>query len=259
MQQVEEKKAIYRMKTSDVRFLRNTLKAISVVADEITLEINSEEIKIREMDPSCVSMVDFCLSTRWFDEFEYSTTETRKIRINVKKLVKLLKNVECDETIEFIIDAVNGFRVAVIDEGTCSFIIPILAEPFHEEFEPPRLRSNVKAEIAASTFNKAIKTIQLFNNYVRIEANDDSFILNTLEGEPVVTIAFRRGRELKELETKAFTRAVYNLNYLTGIVKEASLTSHTVAIEFATDTPLKLDFQRLCGDKLTYYLAPYQC
>jgi len=71
------------------------------------------------------------------------------------------------------------------------------------------------------------------------------------------TIELKKGSDaLLDIQAEEPAKATFSLSYLTEIVKAASATSELATIEFATDMPIRIDFQQPKEGKLTYYLAP---
>jgi proliferating cell nuclear antigen len=52
------------------------------------------------------------------------------------------------------------------------------------------------------------------------------------------------------------SKATFNLNYLTEIIKAGSTASEVVTVEYATNMPVRIQFEMPQQGRLQYYLAP---
>ncbi len=207
------------------------------------------------MDPSRVAMVDFELPKTIFDEYE--CTEATKMCINVSEMLKLLRRAGTDESIELSLDEKTG-RLKLIIRGDYvrTFNMPTL-EATEEEAPTPKVTFKIRAKTATQGLRQAIEDASLVSDHVRIEANEEKITLDATGDLMGATIELKKESDaLLNLETEELSKATFSLSYLSEIVKAASATSEVAIIEFATDMPIRLDFQQTQGGKLTYYLAP---
>lgn len=86
---------MFKFKVADVKGLRDYITAIAVLVSEATFKIEQDGLKLREMDPSRVAMVDFAVPASFF--VEYVVTEKAELCVAVTELLKLLKRAGKDE------------------------------------------------------------------------------------------------------------------------------------------------------------------
>src|SRR5207302_11265075 len=86
---------LFKATMNDARLFRNLIDAISSLIEEADFNANSEGIKLRSMDKSHITMVDFEWPKTSFDSYE-CTTQTQ-LRLSVSNLLKLLKRTRSDE------------------------------------------------------------------------------------------------------------------------------------------------------------------
>ena len=246
---------MFKIKMADAKSLKDMVTAISILIDEATFNISPEAITLRAMDPSRVAMIDFQWPKTVFDE--YTCTESTKMCINISELLKLLRRTGRDETIELSLDEKTA-RLKLVIRGnyTRTFTMPTL-EAMDEEVPTPKVTFKVKAKTTTQGLHQAIEDASLVSDHVRIEADKEKLTLNATGDLMGANIELRKGSDaLLDIQAEEPSKATFSLSYLTEIVKAASSTSDLVTIEFATDMPIRLDFQQPKEGKLTYYLAP---
>ena len=246
---------MFKIKMADAKSLKDMVTAISILIDEATFNISPEAITLRAMDPSRVAMIDFHWPKTVFDE--YTCTESTKMCINISELLKLLRRTGRDETIELSLDEKTA-RLKLIIRGnyTRTFTMPTL-EAMDEEVPTPKVTFKVKAKTTTQGLHQAIEDASLVSDHVRIEADKEKLTLNATGDLMGANIELRKGSDaLLDIQAEEPSKATFSLSYLTEIVKAASSTSDLATIEFATDMPIRLDFQQPKEGKLTYYLAP---
>ena len=240
---------------ADAKSLKDMVTAISILIDEATFNISPEAITLRAMDPSRVAMIDFQWPKTVFDE--YTCTEPTKMCINISELLKLLRRTGRDETIELSLDEKTA-RLKLIIRGnyTRTFNMPTL-EAMDEEVPTPKVTFKIKAKTTTQGLHQAIEDASLVSDHVRIEADKEKLTLNATGDLMGANIELKKGSDaLLDIQAEEPSKATFSLSYLTEIVKAASSTSDLATIEFATDMPIRLDFQQPKEGKLTYYLAP---
>jgi proliferating cell nuclear antigen len=82
---------------NNARLWKNLIGAIATLVDEASFDADEEGIKLRAMDPSHVAMVDFEWPKTIFEE--YVSDEPTKLCINISEMLKLLRRVGGDESI----------------------------------------------------------------------------------------------------------------------------------------------------------------
>jgi proliferating cell nuclear antigen len=250
-----KKSNMFKLKVSDAKLLRDMVTAISILVDEATFKIEPEGLKLRAMDPSRVAMIDFEWPKTIFQE--YVSPEPTKVCLNVSELLKLLKRVGRDESVELSLDDKTGrLRVIITGKYSRNFTMPTL-DASEEEVPTPKITFNVKAKTTTQGLSEAIEDAQLVSDHVRIEAEPEQLTLSATGDLMGATITLQKGSDaLLDLEVKENAKAIFSLSYLSEIIKAASATSDIATLEFSTDMPIKIDFQQTKEGKLTFFLAP---
>ncbi|UCH02544.1 MAG: DNA polymerase sliding clamp, partial [Candidatus Bathyarchaeota archaeon] len=89
---------MFKIKIANARFWKSLVGSISILVDEASFNVDEKGIRLRAMDPFHFAMVDFELPKAVFEEFVCDNP--RKLCVNPNELLKLLKRVSGDESIE---------------------------------------------------------------------------------------------------------------------------------------------------------------
>lgn len=246
---------MFKLKMANTKLLKDMFSAIAILVDEATFEINPENLQLRAMDPSRVAMVDFEWPKSIFEE--YTCPEPTKMCINISELLRLIKGARKDEVVQLSLDEKTArLKIKITGKYTRNFNMPTL-EASEEEVPIPKVTFNVRAKATTGGLRQAIRDAQLVSDHVHIEANSEKLIFNASGDLMGAKIELRKGSDtLLGLKTKETSKSTFSLSYLAEIIKAASATSEIAILDFASDMPIKLDFQQTEEGKLIYYLAP---
>lgn len=246
---------MFKAVATDARLFKNLLVAVSALVDETDLNASPEGIRLRSMDPSHVAMVDFELPKTAFEE--YSCGEARKIRFSISGLLKLLKRIRTDESLEIVYDD-SSRKLNLILKGKIlrKFTMPTL-EPSGEEVPTPKVTFNSRVKLTAESLRDIVEDTQAVSDSVKFETTSNKLIVSAASELSNAVIELEKGNEaLLEMEVSAPSKATYNLNYLAEITKAGASTSEMVEVEFSTNMPIRLGFQMPQHGQLVYFLAP---
>lgn len=246
---------MFKVKMTDARLWKSLVTAISTLVDEVSFKTDKDGIKLREMDPSHVVMVDFECPKSIFDE--YMCDENTKLSINLGEMLKFLRRVGNDETISLDYDQKSTkLNIVLKSKYTRTFSMATL-EPTGTEVPPPKLSFNSMVRITTSCLKDSIDDAATVSDQILFETTEDKLSMKATGDLGSVSIDVDKGsEELLSLEVKKPSKATFSLNYLTEMVKAASNLSDIALIEFSTDVPLRLSFELPQQGKLQYYLAP---
>jgi proliferating cell nuclear antigen len=228
--------------------------AISTLVDEATFEASVEGISFRGMDPSHVALIDIHWPNSAFEGYECDTA--LKFGVRIDELSKLIKRADKKDAIEvtvgddsmLYIKISNGYRreykMRLIESSTSSTPLP-------------KLNFNSKVILTSYAFDKILSDIQVVSEYVSIESESKKvqFIGKGDSGE--ADIILESGNEgLEELKVEENSKATYSLDYLSKITKAVSTVGSSVAAEYSSKMPLRLEFRVANVGRIHFYLAP---
>ncbi len=246
---------MFKMVFSDARMWKSLLTAISTLVDEATFNLFPEGLTLRSMDPSHVAMVDFKLPREAFKE--YVSDGQVKVRVGLSGMIKLLKRARSEEVLELKYDPeFRKVHMTVLGAVRKQYTLPTL-EASEEEAPSPRLEFKSTVKLTSETLREVIEDTQEVSDNVTLETMEDRFIVSATTSLSSARFEIEKGSEaLIDLDVKEPSKATFNLNYLSEMVKAGSGTSEISTIQFSTNMPLKLEFPLSENGSLTYYLAP---
>jgi len=246
---------LFQASLPDAKLWRNILSAISTLVEEADFNVSPEGIKLRSMDPSHVAMVDFEWPKSAFEKFNCS--QPNKVRVNIGNMLKLLKRVKSEETLEISYDDATK-KVGLLLKGkiTKRFILPTL-ESIEEEVPTPKVVFNSRVKMTTESLRDVIEDAQSISDNVRLETTPDKLLVSTSTEVSSANMEIEKGSEaMLEMEIKEPSKATFNLNYLANIVRAGGSASEIVTMEFSTNMPIKVEFEMPQQGRLLYYLAP---
>jgi len=242
---------------ADARFWKNLVGSIAIIVDEASFGVDEDGIKLRAMDPFHFAMVDFEMPKTVFDE--YVCDEATKLCVNTNEMLKLLRRVSGDESVEISVDSKTArLNIVLRSKYTRTFSMATL-ETAGEEAPMPRISFNATIKVTTEFMKNAMEDSAALSEHVQLEANSDRFILQSKGDLGSVLIEAEKGSEdILGLDVKEPSKATFSLNYLSEMIKTASNLSDIVNVMFSTDMPVKLNFELPQQGRLQYYLAPYK-
>jgi proliferating cell nuclear antigen len=246
---------LFEVEVSRIDPFRSLVKALSVIVEEGTFNMNEAQVKLLAMDPSHVAMVDFELPSSFFDS--YKCEGEPKLTINIKEFLRFLDRVDRDENVRIVLNEEKARLVIHCKRGGHSrrFEMPIL-EPIDEEVPQPKIFFKGKARVTSDALRMAIRDANLVSEHVKVEMEEDLLKINA-QGDMGSSFSewTADSDDLLELKVDEKSIATFTLSYLQDIANAAGANSEVATIELSTDMPIKMDFEIPQG-RLVYYLAP---
>ena len=246
---------MYEVELSRIEPFRNLVKALSVIVEEGTFNMDEAQVKLLAMDPSHVAMVDFELPREFFDK--YSCEGEPKLTVNIGEFLKFLDRVDRDEHVTIKLEEDKARLVIHCRRGGHSrrFMMPIL-EPLDEEIPQPKIFFKASTRILTGSLRRAIRDSSLVSEHVNMEVEGGVFKISaTGDMGSALSEWEKESDELLEVKAEEDSSATFTLSYLSDIVNAVQASSEVATLELSTDMPIKMDFELPQG-RLIYYLAP---
>jgi proliferating cell nuclear antigen len=233
---------------------RAVSSAISTLVDEATFEATVEGISFRGMDPSHVALIDIHWPNSAFEKFECDTSV--KFGVRIDEFSKLIKRADKKDSIEvtlgddstLVIKIYNGYRreyrMRLIESSVSSTPLP-------------KLNFNTKVVLTATAFDKILSDVQVVSDYISLRSEPSRIAFSGKGDSGEADITLESGSEgLEDLSMKETSTATYSLDYLSRITKAVSTVGGSVAAEFSSKMPLRLEFRVANVGRIHFYLAP---
>ncbi|MDD5112076.1 MAG: proliferating cell nuclear antigen (pcna) [Candidatus Altiarchaeota archaeon] len=239
---------MFKAIVNDTRSWSNSIDAIAALIDEGSFVIDESGIKLRAMDPSQIALVDFILPAKGFEKFEVSKTVS--IGVDLLELSKITKRSKPEDKIELSFD---GSRLRMVFRGDTTRIFSLsVMEAASNPPREPKIEFSADIKITPAIIKDALKDAELVSNHVALSAEGGLAI--RADGDTgSVDIALKEDK-LLSVNIKSPARAVFSLDHLNNILKEAEAPS-VVSLSLKNDAPLRVEYA--IGDaRVVYYLAP---
>lgn len=243
---------VFSAKTGGSDEWKAVISAISTLVEEATFEATGEGIAFRGMDPSHVALIDISWPNSAFEK--YVCDEDVKFGVRIDEFAKLIKRSDKKDNIEI---SISEEKLLLVTIGKNKKYKMRLIESSATDTPLPKITYNAKVVVTSTEFDKILGDIQVVSEYLSITANTAKaeFSGRGDSGEAVITL--EKGMpEIPELEVKEDSTATYSLDYLNSIVKAVGAAAGTVACEYSTKMPLRLEFKVANIGRIHFYLAP---
>lgn len=228
--------------------------AISTLVDEATFEATAEGISFRGMDPSHVALIDIFWPNSAFES--YKCDSEVKFGVRISEFSKLIKRTDKKDELEVSIIDDDLLQIKTSGNYRREYKMRLI-ESSSMSTPLPKLSFNSKLVLSLPSFDKILSDIEVVSEYVEIASYNDriEFIGRSDTGEADV-IMDSKSEGLEEIDVKEESKATYSLDYLLKIVKSVSSLGVSIAIEYSTKMPIRLEFRIANIGRIHFYLAP---
>ncbi|HJT49150.1 MAG TPA: proliferating cell nuclear antigen (pcna) [Nitrososphaeraceae archaeon] len=229
--------------------------AISTLIDEATFEATVEGISFRGMDPSHVALIDIHWPNSAFEQYDCDTAV--KFGVRVDEFSKLMRRADKKDTIQVSIAEDSMLFVRISNNNYVKEYKVRLIETSAASTPLPKLNFNCKVVLATNAFDKVLSDIQVISEYLSIESKNKQieFLGKGDSGEARITLE-SGGEGLEEVDIREDSKATYSLDYLSKITKAVISAGGSVALEYSSKMPLRLEFRVTNMGRIHFYLAP---
>jgi proliferating cell nuclear antigen len=242
----------FKISVEKAKVLQDFAAAVNVLVDEATLQLTPEGLTAALMDSSKVALLNIEYPKTLFSE--YNISEAEKIALNVTELQKHLKRAGKDDKITIETGKEGKLTLTIENMLKRRWTLPTLL-PDETTAPTPKVDFTVKAKLSSAALIQSFEDAALAGDFITFKKDGDKLLLTTQGDLTDADITIPSGSDaLLELSGSEDAKAVFSLSFLTDIVKAAG-TDGVIIIEYAQDTPMKLDFVLQEG-KMEFWLAP---
>ncbi len=229
--------------------------AVKTLVEEATFEATSEGLTFRAMDPSHVALVDLLYPNSSWES--YQCEKPFKFSLRVEDLVKLIGRSDTKDSVEISSTEGDAVMVKFTNGYKREFTIHLI-ESSTGSAPLPKLEFDAKIMLTKNVFEKVLSDISVVSDQVTIHALKEAL---SFEGKSDVGQAKiqldKNSADILELRVNAESRATYNIDYLSNIVRAAGSATDTIVCNFSTKKPVLLEFKlNAQGTRINFFLAP---
>jgi len=236
------------------------LECMNNIIDDVEMTIEHDGIRVRQMDPSRVAMLDYVIEKEAFEEWMVHTSG--KACFNVSEALKQVpfKRVSKDTKVKAFIDGKDGrVTFTLIDTRIRKRTIDLL-EPGAEEHPVPKVAFKVQNKLLVATFIDDLEDLKEKYDHVVFLANTDQLtVTGVSENGATFRNEYRRGGDiLIDHHIEEDSKTTYSLSYLTEFAfsKKILKLCDVATLNWATAMPLKVELHPTLPATLVHWLAP---
>jgi proliferating cell nuclear antigen len=238
---------------SNTKILKDSIDTISQIIDEVSLKINSEGLEIVAADRAMVTVIDFKLGKKVFDEYECS--EEHSIGINLISFMNLLKRCGSDKLNLKLNDEKNRFELFFSGDSVRAFTLPVLDISSEDVPDINKFDFPTKAQIRSDIIVKGVEDADVIAESVGMELGSKGFRMFA-EGTSSKSELKLDGSAagIMNIQATDLVKSKYPIDYMKKVMKAGKLVD-TTWLSMGNDYPLKLEF---AGDgvSLSFIVAP---
>lgn len=230
--------------------LKGIVNIISTLVDEAKLNVNSEGISLKAVDPAHVAMVELDVKKEAFESFIADETS---IGLDLDKVKEVLRLTSSGDGVEMEQDEERGRLVMKV--GNITRRMNMVDTSSMSDPKVPQLSLPVSVEVSIVEVQKGIRAAESVSDHIALTADQDGFELSCEGDTDFVDLRLERA-QLQSLEVEEKARSLFPLDYFSNLVK--AIPSDTmVQIELGNDFPMKMNFDLADGNiSVGYLLAP---
>lgn len=228
--------------------------AISTLVDEATFEATVEGISFRGMDPSHVALIDIQWPNSTFASYECDASV--KFGVRVDEFSKLIKRGDKKDGVEIGVTDDSKLTIKLSNGYKREYKMRLI-ESSSSSTPLPKLSFNSKIVLTGGAFDKILSDIQVVSEYISLHTDSNRVEFSGKGDSGEAEIVLESGSEgLEDLNVKEVSTATYSLDYLSKITKAIGAVGSSIAAEYSSKMPLRLEFRVANIGRIHFYLAP---
>ncbi len=226
--------------------------SIKEILDEGVFVATEEGLLLRALDTSRVVMVDLYYPREAFDVYEVSGKES--FGVSFDALGKVLARSLKDEALALEVQK-DSLLISFEGHGVRQFKIPQVSINV-EELPEPKISFTVYAKMPNSAFIDSINAVEEVADSLSISAEEGKiYFIGSGDVEKVEVELSLEGQTLLELKVDSPDKATYSVEYFDDMIK-AARGADQVTLQYAQDSPARVQFDFEGGGRLTFYVSP---
>jgi proliferating cell nuclear antigen len=239
--------------------LMTVLQATKVQRDEASFIAKNDGIHYRTMDHSHISLLDIVIpkdAFQYYNDHEGEPADT-VFTVNPDELLKVLKRIDKDETVEITVDGDEDITIRSISvRKPLTYKTKSLSNEYNE-LPLPNVTYAVKVNIQHNALKEALEDLYLLSGTVRIITDREKVRFNAVNDRDTMTIEYEHNRQavmIYMLDGKSECKCVYSIPALLNMLK--AVETKYVVLQYNERMPLRLQFLLPFKCEMHYYLAP---
>ncbi|MCE4608726.1 MAG: DNA polymerase sliding clamp [Caldisphaeraceae archaeon] len=237
--------------------LKKIAQALARINDEGIFNFSDDGLLSWFFSPDKTVLGIFKVSSTAFEEL--SLDGSISIGVDMNDLSKVLRRATRNDKISLEYSTGHGFmKVLLIDEKTGverSFEVSA-GESEEREIREINMKPTARFVISPNDIDTMINDAKLVADVLKFIGKDNGIIVEASGEEKFYRWEMRLEDPLDEVAVEDYTEASYSLNALGSSIKPVTTIAESISMEFATDYPLKMDFNISGPEEFIMYIAP---
>lgn len=230
--------------------LKDVITVVGTLVEEVKLNVSSEGISLRAVDPAHVAMVELSLKAGAFEELKASAGE---LGVDIEKFREILKLARAGSVIKLNHDEDKNKLIVSLENLTRRMSLVDTAGM--SDPKVPNVNLPARVVIKTEELGQGIRASESISDHIALIATPEYFELSA-EGD-TDSVSLKLPKDLLEvLETKDTVKSLFSLDYFSNMIKSVGATP-TVNLNLGTDYPVRIEFDIAGGEgHVKYLLAP---
>lgn len=238
-----------KMELLEAQYFKDGISIVSDIVNEIKLRTLPEGIEVVAMDPANVVMTIFRMKPSCFSVYEPGKDE---VGLNLSLLKQILRRAAAKDPLKISVSD-NRLHVSFGKTDTRTFSLPII-EIEEKTQKVPKLEFTVKVVMPGKMLSSAVADADIVAESVAFVGNEGR--LNLVAAGDLSSANVEISGDAKvEITGKGPVKSRYSVEYLQKLVCGDKICDN-VAVSFAKDYPLLLEFKQEDKVELSFILAP---
>lgn len=244
---------LLNLKIHNVEEWKSILNATKQISENLMLLANFDELSLRSIDESHISLLQITLPLSSFEKYFAKTTY---FAVPINDFFDIINTANNDDTIDLTASSKQILSILINGQLKMEFNLHLL-DKTKVNIPIPEIDYAYKFSVNPQLLTRILTNIGTVSQNVIIEANED---LITFMGKGDICDAkiflATNSRDVDLIFSKVATTSSYYLDHLLKISKSLSHTSTKMVMEFASKNPLHIQFEMSSKAIVDYYIAP---
>ena len=233
--------------------LQDAIDSTTVLVDECKIELGTDQMGIRAVDPANVGMVDLSLRRPAFESYN---GDGGLIGVNLGRFDDIVSMANSDDLVELDLDTMTR-KLHIQFDGLSYTLALIDPDSIRERPDIPNLDLPAEVVVEKSQFDRGVTAADMVSDHInlRVDDGEEAFYIEAEGDTDDVDLKLLRDDVIDF--TVGVADSLYSLDYLKDMVKGIPSKNTEMTVELGEEFPTKIHFQ--IGDgtgNVTYMLAP---
>ncbi|MCL5437774.1 MAG: DNA polymerase sliding clamp [Candidatus Thermoplasmatota archaeon] len=218
-----------------VKNLKEITDLLNTVVTEVKLQISTNGISVKAVDPAHVAMISLEMPRESFTEYEVEGDD--EISIDVERLKSVIKITKDSD--EITMKKENG--KLSFDIGNVNKKINLLDNSSVTTPKIPQISSDSFVVLQKQDVERGLRAAEDVSDAIKFTLSNDSFAAKSYSDTEESELVLPKDM-LKEVSCKTAVKSLYPLEYLLRFMKSLS-SSDEIKISFKDDYPMIIEFR----------------